>query len=144
MHIQSLKRHLSLKNISHSLRRVVMRFPVVVAFLMALTALFSYLIITSTEPCRIILCLISFLSMGILISFVMALWGEEQTDQKWRWITEGILLALCGVYCALLFLTDIIPNRGLPAFYLGNAAWLAAIVVLIPFVSFRREKDDLK
>ena len=144
MHIQSLRQHLSLKNISQSLQRVVKRFPVVVAFLLALTAWLSCLIITSTDPGRVSLCAISFLSVGFLISFVMALWGEEQTGQKRRWIVEGVLLALCGVYCTLLFLTDIIPDRGLPAFYLGNAAWLAALCVLIPFASFWREKDDLK
>ena len=144
MNIQSLKQHLSLKNISLTFLRVVMRFPVVVTFLFAVTAFLSYLIITGTEPDKISLCIISFLSIGILISFVMSLWGEEQTEQKWRWIAEGALLTLCGVYCALLFLTDLIPDRGLPAFYLGNVAWLAALVVLIPFGSFWREKDDLK
>jgi hypothetical protein len=41
-------------------------------------------------------------------------------------------------------LTDIIPDRGLPAFYIGNIAWIVAIVILIPFGSFLKEKDDLK
>lgn len=144
MNIEGLKQRLSLRNIGQSLQRVVLRFPVAVSFIVALTGLFSYLIITETEPDRVALCAISFLSVGTLISFVTSLWGEEQKDRKRRWFTEAGLLAVCGIYCAVLFLTDVIPNRGLPSFFLGHAAWLAALAALVPFGSFLREKDDLK
>ena len=144
MNIQSLKQRLSLQNISETLLRVLKRFPVTTGLLVALTAVLSYLLATETEPGRKLLCLLAFMSAGIVISLATSLWGEEQRDQRRRWIVESVSLALCAVYCVLLFLTDIIPDRGLPAFYIGNIAWIVAIVILVPFGSFLREKDDLK
>lgn len=144
MNLQSLKQRLSLQNISETLLRVLKRFPVTTGLLVALTAVLSYLLTTEIEPGRKLLCLLSFISAGIVISLATSLWGEEQRDQRLRWVVEGVSLALCAVYCVLLFLTDVIPNRGLPAFYIGNAAWIALVVLLIPFGSFLREKDDLK
>lgn len=144
MDLQTLKQHLSLKNISKSIQSVLMRFPAAVCFLVCLTVILSYVVLTKTDPDRYLLCLISFLSGGTVVSFTTSLWGEEQGDKRKRWIAEGIALGLYAVYCILLFLTDIIPNRGLPAFTIGNAAWMVAVIVLIPFGSFLREKDDLK
>lgn len=144
MNIQSLKQRLSPKNIGQSIQRILLRFPLTVSFLVALTGMLSYMIITGTEPEEGSLYVFTLLSVGILIDFVMSLWGEEHTNRRYRWMAESILLVLFGTYYALLFFTDLIPNRGLPAFYLGNMAWLAALVVLIPFCSFWREKDDLK
>lgn len=144
MNIQSLKQRLSLQNISETLLRVLKRFPVTTGLLVALTAVLSYVLATETEPGRKLLCLLAFMSAGIVISLATSLWGEEQCDQRRRWIVESVSLALCAVYCVLLFLTDVIPNRGLPAFNIGNAAWIALVVLLIPFGSFLREKDDLK
>lgn len=143
MDFQRLKHRLSPKNISKSIQSVLMRFPVSAAFLFLLTVLLSCLVITETDPKEGLLCLLAFLSGGTVISLTASLWGEEQTKRK-RWIAEGIALALYGIYCVLLFLTDIIPNRGLPAFWLGNLAWMAAVIVWIPFCSFLREKEDLK
>jgi cytochrome bd-type quinol oxidase subunit 2 len=102
------------------------------------------MVVTKTEPDKYLLCLLAFLVGGTFISICVSLWGEEQADKRRRWIAETASLALFAVYCVLLFLTDIIPNRGLPAFYFGNLAWMAAVVILIPFGSFLREKDDLK
>ena len=144
MNFQLLKQRLSLKNISQSIQRVLMRFPLSVCFLFALTMLTSCLIIAEKEPEKGILFLWAFLAGGTVISLTTSLWGEEQADKRKRWIAEGISLALYAVYCVLLFMTDLIPNRGLPAFIIGNVAWMAAVVVLIPFGSFLREKDDLK
>lgn len=144
MNLQSFKQRLSLQNISETLLRVLKRFPVTTGLLVALTAVLSYLLTTEIEPGRKLLCLLAFMSAGIVISLATSLWGEEQRDQRLRWVVEGVSLALCAVYCVLLFLTDVIPNRGLPAFYIGNAAWIALVVLLIPFGSFLREKDDLK
>ena len=144
MNLQDLKQRLSLQNLRQTLQRVVLRFPVAVSFLTALTLILSYMVATQTEPDRYLLCLLAFLVGGTLISMGTSLWGEEQTDKRKRWMAEGISLVLWGVYCLLLFLTDIFPNRGLPAFWLGNLAWMTAIVILIPFGSFLREKNDLK
>ena len=141
---QSLKQRLSLRNISESLLRVIKRFPVTTVLLVSLTAMLSYLIVTETEPGRVILCLIFFMSAGIVISLATSLWGEEQRDKRKRWIVEGVSLIVCAGYSALLFLTDIIPNRELPAFYIGNMAWMALIILLIPFGSFLKEENDLK
>lgn len=143
MNIQNLKQRLSPRNIGESIMRVVMRFPVAVLFLVTLTAMLSYLIITENEPGRVVLCVLSFLCAGTLISLATSLWGEEQNNKRRRWVAEGVSLVLCAIYCILLFLTDIIPDRGLPAFYIGNIAWIVAIVILVLFCSFLKEKDDL-
>ena len=90
------------------------------------------------------LCLTVFLSVGIFISTAASLWGEEHTDKRLRWVVEGISLTLWGGYCVPLFMTDIIPDRGLPAFYIGHAAWIVAIGGFLLFGSFLKEKDDLK
>ena len=49
MNFQLLKQRLSLKNISQSIQRVLMRFPLSVCFLFALTVLTSCLIIAEKE-----------------------------------------------------------------------------------------------
>ncbi len=144
MNIQHLKQRLSLRSLSQSLLHVAMRFPVAVCFLVMLTVLLSYIVTTDTEPGRYRLCLLIFLSLGIIISLATTLWGEEQPDKRKRWTAEAVSLAICGIYCVLLFFTDIIPNRGLPSFNIGNMAWLVAIIVFIPFGAFLKEKDDLK
>lgn len=144
MNIQNLKQRLSFKSLYHSLLRVAMRFPVAVCFLVMLTVLLSYIVTTDTEPGRYRLCLLTFLSSGIVISLATTLWGEEQPDKRKRWTAEAVSLAICGIYCVLLFFTDIIPNRELPSFYIGNMAWVVAIIVFIPFGAFLKEKDDLK
>ena len=144
MNIQHLKQHLSLRSLCQSLLRVARRFPVAVCFLVMLTVLLSYIVTTDTGPGRYRLFMLTFLSSGIVISLATTLWGEEQTDQRKRWAAEAVGLAVCGIYCALLFLTDLIPNRGLPSFNIGNMAWLVAIIVFIPFGAFLKETDDLK
>ena len=144
MNIESLKQRLSLRNISETLLRVVKRFPVATVLVVAQTAVLSYMVATETEPGSKLLCLLAFLSAGLFISIATSLWGEEQRDRRLRWIVEGMSLGVCALYCVLVFLTDVIPNRELPAFKIGNAAWIALVVLLIPFGSFLREKDDLK
>lgn len=130
MNLQSLKQRLSLRNISETLLRVIKRFPVATGFLVLVTAILSFFIVTKIEPGRGVLCVLSFMSAGIVISLATSLWGEEQPDQRKRWIAEGVSLAVCAVYCVLLFLTDIIPGRGLPAFAIGHAAWMALVLIL--------------
>jgi len=145
MNISSLKQRLSLHNLWQSLWRVVLRFPVAVCLLTALTALISYMVIA--EPGKSVTwlqCMLIFLSGGIPVSLAVSLWGEEQKSQGLRWLLEGVLLALWGVYSIVLFYTDLFPDKSLPAFYIGNVAWGTAIILFALLGSFLREKDDLK
>ncbi len=144
MNLQSFKQRLSLRNLSESLLRVIRRFPVTSVFLFLVTAILSYLLVTETEPGRVGLCVLAFMLGGGVISLATSLWGEEQRDKRKRWIVEGVLLTVCAVYCVLLFLTDLIPGRGLPAFTIANMAWMLLVVVLIPFGAFLKEENDLK
>lgn len=89
-------------------------------------------------------CLLVFFSGGIPVSLAVSLWGEEQKSQRLRVIVEGVALALWGVYSILLFYTDLFPDKELPAFYIGNAAWGTAIILFALLGSFLKEKDDLK
>lgn len=145
MNITSLKQRLSLHNLRQSLQRVVLRFPVAVCLLAALTVLISYLVIAEPEKAETWLqCLLVFFSGGIPVSLAVSLWGEEQKSQRLRVIVEGVALALWGVYSIVLFYTDLFPDKSLPAFYIGNVAWGTAIILFALLGSFVKEKDDLK
>lgn len=145
MNITSLKQRLSLHNLWQSLQRVVLRFPVAVCLLTALTALLTYMAIADPPKSATgFQTLMVFLPEGFIISLAVSLWGEEQKSQRARWLAEGIALALWGVYSILLFYTDLFPNKDLPAFYIGNAAWGTVIILFALLGSFLREKDDLK
>lgn len=141
---ENLKQRLSLQMLCESFLSVVKRFPVPICLLVALTVLLSVIVTTDTEPGRFRLCLLAFLTIGTLISLATSLWGEEQANRSKRWGIEILSLILCAVYCVIVFLSDIFPNRELLSFYIGNMAWLVAIIVFIPFASFLREKDDVK
>ena len=145
MNIASLKQHLSLHNLRQSLWRVVLRFPVGVCLLTALTVLICYFVIAEPgKSATWLQCLFVFFSGGIPVSLAVSLWGEEQSRKHLRWIVEGIALALWGGYSILLFYSDLFPNKDLPAFYIGNAAWQTAILLFALLGSFGKEKDDLK
>lgn len=145
MNITSLKQRLSLHNLWQSLQRVVLRFPMTVCLLTALTALLTYMVIADPPKSATgFQTLMVFLPEGFIISLAVSLWGEEQKSQRARWLAEGIALALWGVYSILLFYTDLFPNKDLPAFYIGNAAWGTAIILFALLGSFSKEKDDLK
>ncbi len=145
MNITSLKQRLSLHNLRQSLQRVVLRFPVAVCLLTALTVLISYLVIAEPEKAETWLqCLLVFFSGGIPVSLAVSLWGEEQKNQRLRVIVEGVALALWGGYSIVLFYTDLFPDKSLPTFYIGNVAWGTAIILFALLGSFLREKDDLK
>lgn len=145
MNITSLKQRLSLHNLWQSLQRVVLRFPVAVCLLTALTAQLTYMVIADPPKSATgFQTLMVFLPEGFVISLAVSLWGEEQKSKRLRWLAECIALALWGVYSILLFYTDLFPNKDLPAFYIGNVAWGTAIILFALLGSFLREKDDLK
>ena len=145
MNLQQLKQRLSLQNVWQSLQRVVLRFPVAVGLMAGLTILLSYMVIAEpTNGKTIVPCLMVFLSVGTPISLAASLWGEEQPRKRMRWLMEGAALALWGAYSVLLFYTDIFADKNLPAFQIGNAAWLTAIFLFALLGSFMREKEDLK
>lgn len=145
MDLQTLKQRLSLQNIGQTMLRLVKRFPVAVCFLFGLTVLLSYIVCSDevAHP-RINTTLLIFMSGGLLIDFIAALWGEELKDRWRRWVTEGLALVLCGAYSFWICMPDLPIDRTLPSFIIANAAWVIALVCLIPFVSFWHEKNDLK
>ncbi|MCR5050337.1 MAG: DUF4153 domain-containing protein [Paludibacteraceae bacterium] len=146
MDIRSIKQRLSLKNLCDSLLRVLRRFPLTIILLVGLTVLLSVITVrTSLADSRMVIYALYFLAAGFLISLSASLWGEEQSSRWIRWIVDILSVLLWGVYCAGLYVAD--HSYGWdpsPAFYVGNAAWLTAVVMLIPFGSFLREKDDLR
>ena len=143
MDIKTLKQRLSLQHIRLSILRVAERFPVALAFIVCLTTLLTYMVITRGKPNCFMQWLLIFLPVGTIISLCTSLWGEEQTDKRKRWIAEIVLLAIYGIYCIFLCATDF--HVSCPsAFFYGNAAWITAVVMMVVFGSFMREKNDLK
>lgn len=143
--IQKIKKRFAVQSIKEALLSVMQRFPIGLVFLAAVTILLSYRVTAkdtmSPEEC----CLLYFLTIGILIDFAVSLWGEEQRNKRKQIIVEGVLLGIWAVYCTGIYVAfsvyKITPS---PDFFIGNAAWITAIVFLIPFIAFWQEKEDLK
>ena len=142
MNVGNVRQRLLLKNIGQSLLRVLRRFPVGVTLLFFLSLMLAVFL---TEPhlmSRAAGCLFYFFWGGLLIDLVVSLWGEEQAGRR-RPVAEGVLFALWAAYCIWLYTTDYTLESDW-SFLLGNAAWITAVMVLVPFVPFLGEKDDLK
>lgn len=145
MNLQSLKQRLSLQNISATLQQLMRRFPVTVCLFVLLTLIFTYAINAESlsKPLERLLGTLSyFCSLGIFIDFGFSLWGEELASQKKRRIAEAACFVPWAAYCIWLFYySELQLTTG---FMLGNIAWVTAIALLIPFVSFLRCREDLQ
>lgn len=142
MNIAKIKQIFSLQNLSSYMQRTLRRFPVAVSFMLALTVLLSVLVIKEfSETPQWIPVLMYFLSIGTVLDFVITLWGEEQKNATLYYLVKGILLFLWAGYCTWIYFADIQSNV---AFTTGNEAFITALILSLPFISYIREKNDLK
>ena len=144
MNIQSLKQRLSLHTISERVRITVSRFPLALTFLMLLTGLLSWLAWQGKDPGYWTKVAFYYMSVGVVLDFALALWAEEQTSRRRRNIVRYTVLGLWTAYCLWLEHLCEIKETFTPAFFIGNGAWIVAVVILVPFVAFLRSKDDIK
>ena len=144
MNKDKLKQLFSLENISANLQRSLRRFPVALTMLTLLTAFLSCTVFLNDFP-EYGFVTIFYLSVGIVLDFAVSLWGDEQTNRKRYYIVKGLLLSAWTVYCIWLYChqKELLGGKNLP-FLLANTAWITALVLGIPFVSFRHEKNDVQ
>ena len=141
-----LKQVLSPKALLKSLRQMTYRFPIAVVLLVLLTIFLSYMACGERLDDNTVTTTLFFLCGGILLDYLLSLWGEEQSSpvtKKRYWIIKASVLAVWTVYCGVLYVTHFNWERNVP-FIVGNVAWLVAVLAAIPFVAYLREKDDVK
>lgn len=144
MNKDKLKRLFSLENISANLQRSLHRFPVALTMLTLLTTFLSYTVLVNDFP-EYGFVTIFYLSVGMILDFAISLWGDEQTNRKRYYIVKGVSLGIWTIYCVWLYChqKELLGKDNMP-FLLANTAWITALVLGIPFVSFRREKNDVQ
>ena len=143
----NLKQVLSPKALLKGLQQMTYRFPIAVVLLVLLTAFLSYLVYGGkTADSDAVITTLFFLCGGILLDYLLSLWGEEQrtpaTKKRYR-IVKTVVLVVWTIFCGVLILTHFKWEKNLP-FLVGIVAWQVAVLAAIPFVSYVREKDDVK
>lgn len=145
MNKDKLKQIFSLENMSANLQRSLRRFPIALTMLTLLTGFLSYTVCVNDFPEEYGFVTILFLSVGIVLDFAISLWGDEQSDKRRYYVVKGCLFAVWTVYCIWLYFNlKELMERESPAFVIANSAWITALVLSIPFVSFQREKNDVQ
>ena len=144
MNKDKLKQIFSLENISANLQRSLRRFPVALTMLVALTAFSSYLVFVNNFPDYGFI-VIFYLTVGMVLDFAVSIWGDEQSNRKRYYTVKGVLLGVWTVYCIWLYFhqRELMGGENIP-FVMANIAWITALVLSIPFVSFHREKNDVQ
>ncbi len=142
--MNKLKQIFSPENISANLQRSLRRFPVALVMLTLLTGFLSYTVLVNDMP-EYGFVTIFYLSVGIVLDFAVSLWGDEQTNRKRYYIVKGVSLGIWTIYCVWLYChqKELLGKDNMP-FLLANTAWITALVLGIPFVSFRREENDVQ
>ncbi|MBO4622230.1 MAG: DUF4153 domain-containing protein [Paludibacteraceae bacterium] len=133
----------TLKHFGEHTQATLRSFPVTLGLLTALTALLIFNVVApeAARHPRAIPVSIYWLSVLVVLDFGLSLWMEELKN-KFTGINIRVgLVLLWTAYCVWLYLSEVQLQRG---FVVGNAAWITAFVLLIPFISFWREKDDIK
>lgn len=144
MNKEKLKQIFSLENLSANLQRSLQRFPVALFMLAALTAFCSYLVYTEDLP-KYGFVLLFYLTVGMVLDFTISIWGDEQQNKKRYYIVKCALLTIWTAYCIWLYYnqSELMGGENIP-FLLANCAWITALVLCIPFVSFWHEKNDVQ
>lgn len=125
-----------------ALKNSIRRFPVSIGFTLALTV-YSLLLIWGEDRFteRQETTAIYYLTMGILLSLTLQLWGEEV---KRRWIVLAANLSAHAILIADALYLYRLPERGFSIeIGLAHGAVITALVISVFFGSFFREKDDI-
>ena len=130
----------SLSNMGGKLKATISRFPVALTMLVTFVCLLCFCVITELDPGKSGIALLYFLAVGCVIDIIFSLWNEEYRNTSHRLTAEIIVLFLCAAYCFYLTFRDNYPT----AVILANVAWVVTLLIALPFVSYLREKNDVK
>lgn len=139
-----MKKRFSFKAFGRALKQMTYRFPIAVGLLTVLTVLLSLLFTDTLSSNNSYVTVVIWLTVGIVLDFALSLWGEEQSSRKHYWTVKGSILAAWTIYCVVLLAIQYDWEHSSIPFIVGNGAWFVAVLLAIPFVSFLREKDDIK
>ena len=125
-----------------SFRRCTTRFPMAVAFMLALVIYQLCLVLAEWKPeDRLFVALSYYLSVGTVLSLSLHLWAEEV---KRRGVRVGVLLA-AQVLLALdaVYLYHHLDENGAIGIGIAHGAAILAIGLSVFFLPFFRERDDI-
>ena len=136
----------SLSHILHTLggsfRRCATRFPLAVAFVLALTAYQLWLVLTGWKPeDRLFVALSYYLSVGAVLSLSLHLWAEEVRRKRLRLVVQAVAQALLVLDAVYLYHS--LDEGGDIGIGIAHFAGVVAIGLSVFFLSFFREKDDI-
>ena len=138
---QSSLQHIFL-TLGDSFRRCTTRFPMAVAFMLALVIYQLCLVLAEWKPeDRLFVALSYYLSVGTVLSLSLHLWAEEV---KRRGVRVGVLLA-AQVLLALdaVYLYHHLDENGAIGIGIAHGAAMLAIGLSVFFLPFFRERDDI-
>lgn len=124
-------------------RTCLTRFPVAVAFVLALTAFLVFLVATegSKVEDRLLIVLGYYLSVGFVLSLSLHLWGEEVKRRATVFIVHGAAQLLLAADA--LFLYQHIADSGVIGIGIAHFAGVLAVGLSVFFLSFFRERNDI-
>lgn len=127
-----------ISTLKESLISVAKRFPVALAYIVALTVLLFEMICQEEEHWI----MLYFLSAGFLFSLMIHLWGEEIEDKRTFWSVMAIgniLLAIDAFY-----LNSITPEHNVNPIILARLAVYVAFTIGCIYLQFWKNKDDME
>ena len=139
-----------IKHFGERTQTMLRSFPVTLSLLTILTVMLCVYVIagkdlfTSLDSARWVVVSIYYLTVMVMLDFGLSLWMEELKNKRIGIITKIAVYTIWTAYCIWLTCADIEFEHMSVAFILNNAAWIVAFSLLIPFISFWREKDDVK
>ena len=128
--------------LGNSFRRCTTRFPMAVAFMLALVIYQLCLVLAEWKPeDRLFVALSYYLSVGTVLSLSLHLWAEEV---KRRGVRVGVLLA-AQVLLALdaVYLYHHLDENGAIGIGIAHGAAMLAIGLSVFFLPFFHERDDI-
>lgn len=137
-----MKRHFSLDTLMQAAGQCARRFPVTLVFVAALTV---YLLLTewmdnSMFSHRVNGTVVYYFAVGILLTAVLQLWGEEVKGRRTRLVTGA--LAHVALLADASYIYAIYDNGGMEVF-LMHASLLTALALCLFILPFFRERDDV-
>ncbi len=131
------------RTLGAAFRRCASRFPVTLAFALALTLYLCRLVDLSgeTDDKRLLVCLGYFLSVGTLLSLSLHLWAEEVRRRPLRVAVQAVAMVLLAADAVLLY--HCVTGPRLVDILIAHGAAVLAIGLSVFFLPFFREKNDI-
>lgn len=141
------KLSIALKHFGERTQTTLRSFPVTLSLLIALTAVLITYVAKgffgdSATPPRWMFVSLYYLSVAVVLDFGLSLWMEELKTKRTGIFVRMVAGVIWTAYCIWLYF---FAEKELTlAFTVANLAWITAFTLLIPFISFWRERTDIK